>query len=99
MKSGMTIFTMFMLYRPGRFFASIGTIFLILALILGFRFIYLIFGVSEPEPGRTYLPSLILMATCALSGFILYLLAVLGELIKFQRRLQEEVLFRLRRKK
>ncbi len=34
-KSGMTIFTMFMLYRPGRFFATIGGVLLAAALTLG----------------------------------------------------------------
>ncbi len=95
-KSGMTIWTMFMLYRPGRFFAVIASLFLSLSAFLGARFLYLVYGVAAPEPGRTYLPSLIVMSLSGLIGFLLIMLGVLGELIRFQRRLQEEILFELR---
>ncbi len=96
-KSGMTIWTMFMLYRPGRFFAVLAGLFLALALFLGGRFLYLVYGIPDPDPGRTYLPSLIVMSVAGLTGFLLILLGVLGELIRFQRRLQEEILFELRK--
>ncbi|MCP5488201.1 MAG: glycosyltransferase family 2 protein [Verrucomicrobia bacterium] len=96
-KSGMTIFTMFMLYRPGRFFAAIGGFLLAIAFALGFRFIWLVYLSPTPDPGRTYLPSLILTAICGVMGLLVCVLGVLGELVKFQRRLQEESLYQLRR--
>jgi glycosyltransferase involved in cell wall biosynthesis len=98
-KSGMTIWTMFILYRPGRFFAVIASLLLLLSMTLGLRFIYLVYGVADPDPDRTYLPSLIVMSLSGLTGFLLIMLGVLGELIKHQRRLQEEVLFELRRRR
>ena len=96
-KSSMTILTMFMLYRPGRFFSVIGGTFFAVALTLGLRFIYLVYLSADPEPGRTYLPSLILTALAAIIGLLLFVMGALGELIKYQRRLQEEILYRMRR--
>ncbi len=95
-RQGVTMVTMFVLYRPGRFFVTIGGGFLGIAFLLGLRFIYLIYLTPSPEPGRTYLPSLILLAVSAVTGFLMIMLGILGELIKYQRRLTEEVLYRLR---
>jgi glycosyltransferase involved in cell wall biosynthesis len=95
-KSGGTMLSMFVLYRPGRFFSTIGALFLGVALILGLRFLYLIY--VAPVPGRTYLPSLILLAVCAVTGFLMIMLGILGELIRFQRRIAEENLYIQRRR-
>lgn len=90
-KSGATIMNMFVLYRPGRFFSIIGSLFLLPAIVLGFRFIYLVFLTPEPDPERTYLPSLILLAIFAFIGVFSFFLGIIGELIKQQRRLMEEI--------
>lgn len=90
-KSGATIMNMFVLYRPGRFFSIIGSLFLAPALFLGIRFIYLVFLQANPDPERTYLPSLILLAIFAFIGIFSFFLAIIGELIKQQRRLMEDV--------
>ena len=94
-KSGGTMLSMFVLYRPGRFFASIGAFFLAVAFALGIRFVYLIY--FSQHPGRTYLPSLILLAVCAMTGFLMIMLGILGELIRFQRRVNEENMYHLRK--
>ncbi len=90
-RSGATIMTMFALYRPGRFFFTIGMIFFLPALFLGLRFIYLVFLTRDPDPDRTYLPSLILLAIFTFIGIFSFFLGVIGELIKQQRRLMEEI--------
>jgi glycosyltransferase involved in cell wall biosynthesis len=95
-RSGSTIIRMFIMYRPGRFFSLIGTLFLIPALILGIRYLYLIFWMAEPDPERTYVPSLILVSILAFLGVISYFLAILGELIKTQRKLSEEIIAELK---
>ena len=95
-KSGVTMLSMFVLYRPGRFFSTIGGAFLTAAFAIGARFIYLVYFTSHQ--GRTYLPSLILLAVCALAGFFMILFGILGELIKFQRRIAEENLYLLRKR-
>lgn len=94
-KQAGTMLTMFVLYRPGRFFSSVGMLLLAGAFGIGVRFLYLVY--VTPEPGRTHLPSLILLSVLALGGFVCFLLAVLGELVKFQRRIGEENLYLLRR--
>jgi glycosyltransferase involved in cell wall biosynthesis len=95
-KSGATILSMFVLYRPGRFFTLVGTAFEAVALALGVRFIYLVY-ITTRTPGRTYTPSLILLAMCALTGVLLIFLGILGEIVRTQRRVTEETLFVLRR--
>lgn len=94
-KQAGTMLTMFVLYRPGRFFSSLGALLMAGAFGIGVRFLYLVY--VTPEPGRTHLPSLILLSVLALGGFLCYLLAVLGELVKSQRRIGEENLYLLRR--
>ena len=59
-KSGTTIFMMFLLYRPGIFFALFASFFLVPSFMLGIRFLYLISQNSDPS--RTYIPSLILLS-------------------------------------
>ena len=80
------------MYRPGRFFSLIGTLFMLAALVLGTRYLYLIFWMADPEPERTYIPSLILVSILAFLGVISFFLAILGELIKTQRKLSEEII-------
>jgi glycosyltransferase involved in cell wall biosynthesis len=94
-KQAGTMLTMFVLYRPGRFFSSLGALLMTGVFVIGVRFLYLVY--VAPEPGRTHLPSLILLSVLALGGFVCFLLAVLGELVKSQRRIGEENLYLLRR--
>ena len=91
-KSGLTILEMSSLYSPGRFFTILSTFFLLPAFLLGTRFIYLTYFVS-PQPDKTYLPSLILVSLLGMAGIILLTLAILGELLKTHRRLNEEILY------
>lgn len=95
-KSGTTILTMFVLYRPGSFFVAIGSFFSSIACFLGLRFIYLIYWADHVSLDRSYLPSLILFAVCMLTSMILYALAIIGMILKSQRRVTEENLYLLR---
>ena len=92
-KSGGTMLAMFVLYRPGRFFVCCASPFLLGALLLGLRFLYLIYVVQTDESGRTHLPSLILLAICSITGTLLIALGIIGEILKAQRRVNEECLF------
>ncbi len=95
-RSGTTIISMFVLYRPGRFFSIIGSIFLLGAFVLGIRFLFLTFWVTSPDPDRTYIPSLILLSIFAFWGIISYFLAVISDLIKTQRQLSEEIIYQIK---
>ena len=94
-KTGGTMLSMFVLYRPGAFFSLLSTPFFLLATVLGVRFLLLVY--AFPDPTRTHLPSLILLAISAFAGFLCLLLAVLGSLLGANRRLSEEQLYLLRK--
>jgi glycosyltransferase involved in cell wall biosynthesis len=91
LKSGQTILEMSTIYSPGRFFSILSIFFLFPALFIGVRFIYLTYFISA-APEKTYLPSLILLSLLGITGIILLTLAILGELLKTHRRLNEEIL-------
>ena len=95
-KTGLTILTMFIYYRPGVFFSLIGSLFMSFALMIGGRFIYLVY-IAEPVVGRTYVPSLILLSILILTALLFYSLAVLGAILRSQRRVSEESVFLLRK--
>ncbi len=96
-KSGMTMVAMFAHYRPSFLFGSMATGCYAGVFVLAARFLYLVYLAPEAVPHRTYVPSLIFMATLAAFGVGLTLLAVIAELIRAQNRLSEEILFELRR--
>ncbi|MDI6774401.1 MAG: glycosyltransferase family 2 protein [Verrucomicrobiota bacterium] len=90
-RQGATMLMMFVLYRPGAFFFSIGSVWLAVAVGLGLRFLYLVYGgPAHVSAGRTHIPSLIFLAVCATQGFLLWALGIVGELIRFHRRVAEE---------
>jgi glycosyltransferase involved in cell wall biosynthesis len=91
-KSGGTMLSMFVLYRPGRFFSVLGCFFLAISMVLGLRFVYLVY-LAPPEEGRSHLPSLILLALFGMTSVIVFTLGVLGEISKSQRRLAEECVY------
>jgi glycosyltransferase involved in cell wall biosynthesis len=95
-RQAVTMLSMFLLYRPGRFFSSLAGVFLASAGVLAARFVYLIY-LAPRAPGRTHVPSLIAMSLLALTGVLCVLLGIVGELIKSQRRIGEENLYLLRK--
>lgn len=95
-KSGLTMLAMFVLYRPGRFFFGLGTILMSLALLLGLRFVYLVY-IAQATLGRTYLPSLILLSVLATLGALSYIVGVLGEILKYHRIISENNSYLLRK--
>lgn len=92
-KTGATMVSMFLLYRPSRLFFSLAGVAFGAALILGLRFLYLVYFCGSADPSRTYLPSIILLAICALAGLMMSAVGVLAELSRSQRRLTEETLY------
>jgi glycosyltransferase involved in cell wall biosynthesis len=96
-KSGSTMVTMFVHYRPSLFFGLLSAVNLVGAVFLGLRFLYHIYLVPASAQHRTYLPSLILLAVLAIFGAGLATLAVIAELLRANRRLSEEILYQLRR--
>jgi glycosyltransferase involved in cell wall biosynthesis len=91
--STITIVRSYAMYRPLRVFTSIGILLLGLGFALGVRFfIYYLQGV-----GGGHIQSLILAAVLSIVGFQTLLIGLLADLIAFNRKILEEMLYRLRK--
>jgi hypothetical protein len=88
-----TILRAFTLYRALRIFTIISMILLLIGILIGGRF--LVFYLQGRGSGNVQ--SLILAAVFLIVGFITFLIGVIADLVSFNRKILEEVLFRLRR--
>lgn len=89
-KSLLTIFRIFVLYKPFRFFFVLGTLFIVPGLALGVRF--LLAYLSGEGQGRVQ--SLILAAILILVAFVTYAAGLLADLIAANRAMLEELRMR-----
>ena len=94
-RSLVTIFRIFIVYRPLRFFLWLGALPLALGIVLGVR--WLILFTYFPEPGRTHVPSLILAAILTLAGFQLWMFGFLADLVAVNRLLLEDLQYKARK--
>ncbi len=88
-KSVATIIRILVIYRPFRFFASIGLILFFLGLLLGMRFLY--FYVTGGGAG--HIQSLILASILLVMGFQTLLVAFVADLMASNRALLEDIRF------
>jgi len=88
-----TIVRAYTMYRPLRVFTAISLILLGSGTILGVRFLYF-YSIGR---GAGHIQSLILAAILLIIGFQAWLIGLVADLIGFNRKILEEVLFRLRR--
>ena len=93
-KSVVTIVRIFVVYKPFRFFATIGTLLFSVGLVIGLRFLYYYFQ----EGGQGHVQSLILASILLGIGFQTMLVAFLADLLAVNRRLMEDIQFRLRKR-
>lgn len=91
--SSTTILRAYTMYRPLRVFSILGALFILLGILPGIRFLY--FYIVEGTAG--HIQSLILSAILLIVGFQVLLIGLVADLIGFNRKILEEVLFRLRR--
>lgn len=95
-RSMATMIRMFAFYTPLRFFCSLATVFGSVGLILLFRFAYIIYIVGA-APGKTYLPSVIVGTSSFILSIIIFILAFLSDVMAHNRKLDEEILYRLKK--
>ncbi|MBK5929428.1 glycosyltransferase family 2 protein [Halochromatium salexigens] len=88
--STVTIVRIFVIYRPFRFFASIGVLLFGLGFLIGLRFL----GVYLSGSGSGHVQSLILAAVLLGMGFQTILVAFLADLLAANRKLLEDIRFR-----
>lgn len=91
-KSFSTIIRIFVVYKPFIFFLSIGLALFISGFILGLRFLYFYFTTG----GAGHIQSLIFVAILLGIGFQTILVAFLADLLAVNRRLLEDLQYRLR---
>ena len=89
-RSLMTIFRIFVLYKPFRFFFLLGTLFLLPGLVIGFRFLL----AWLEDDGQGHIQSLILAAILILVAFVTYAAGLLADLIAANRLLLEDLRMR-----
>ena len=93
LNSGLTIFRVFVVYRPMFFFCIIGILFFLTGSGLGVRFVYF-YLLGE---GDGHVQSLILAALLIGMGFLIIMVGILADLIAVNRQLGEQINWRLRR--
>lgn len=91
-RSIVTIIRIFIIYRPFRFFGSIGAALFGAGLLLGLRFLWKYVG----GEGEGHVQSLILAALLLGMGFQTLLIAIVADLLAANRKLLEDVRYRLR---
>ena len=92
-KSIFTIVRIFVVYKAFRFFATIGALLFSAGIVIGLRFLYYFFR----DGGEGHVQSLILASILLGIGFQTMLVAFLADLQAVNRRLMEDVQFRLRK--
>ena len=87
---------MFILYRPVTFFLICSIPFWLISCGIGIRALTLAWSTSGGLV-RDHLPSLLLLVISATIAIMFDALALIGDLLRAQRRLTEEVLYQIRK--
>jgi glycosyltransferase involved in cell wall biosynthesis len=90
--SGATISRAYTMYRPLKVFMIVGGTMIVSALLLGLRYLLLYYG---REGG--HLQSVILTSILFILGFQVILIGFVSDLIAFNRKILEEIVYRLRK--
>lgn len=90
-RSIMTIIRIFVIYKPFRFFSTIGLTLITMGIVIGLRFLYAHF--TQEEAG--HIQSLILAAILIISGFQTILVAFLADVLAANRKMLEGVKYQL----
>ena len=93
-RSTVTIVRAYAMYRPLRVFMTLGGTLILLGLVPGLRFVW--FYVTGSRVG--HIQSLILAAILIIVGFQVVLIGLVADVLAANRKLLEEVVYRLRRR-
>ena len=91
--SAITILRFYTMYSPLRVFVTVGAVLIAGSLALGTRFLY--FFLQGRGSGN--IQSLILAAILSIVGFQICLIGLIAELVRLNRKMSEETLYRVRR--
>ena len=87
LKSILIIIRIFVVYRPFRFFFTIGTLLMLLGTLIGIRFLWYYFTAS----GQGHIQSLVLASILIGIGFQTIMVAFIADLLSVNRRLVEDI--------
>ncbi len=82
------------MYRPLRVFSLIGGLFILGGVLIGLRFVFLRYVLGQEV---NQIQSLILAAVLIIVGFQTLMIGLVADLIAFNRKILEEVLYKLRK--
>ena len=92
-KSAMTIVRIFVVYKPFRFFMALGMVSFSAGFLIGLRYLYFYLFTQD---AAGHIQSLILASILLGMGFQAFALAFIADLLAVNRRLMEDVQYRLR---
>jgi glycosyltransferase involved in cell wall biosynthesis len=92
-RSLVTILRVMVIYRPLAYFASLGSVFIVIGLLAGGRYLYFV----VEGGGAGHVQSVIFSALCVLLGALLVMMGVLADLVAVNRKLLERVNLRVHR--
>jgi glycosyltransferase involved in cell wall biosynthesis len=91
-RSASTIVRIYAMYEPFKVFTSIGFMAFAAGLAISFRFLYFYFN----NDGQGHLQSLLLAAVLMIVGFQVMLIGLVADVISANRKLLEDLLYRIR---
>jgi uncharacterized membrane protein (DUF485 family) len=91
--SAVTILRFYTMYRPLRVFTTLGGTLIAGGVVLGLRFLYFFWQGT----GVGHIQSLILAAILLIVGFQVCLIGLMADLVRQNRKMLEETLYRVRR--
>lgn len=92
-RSLVTILRVFVIYRPLALFFYVGSVFWLIGLVAGGRFLY--FYLSGG--GEGHIQSVILASLCVTLGMLLFMMGLIGDLVATNRKLMESINTRLKK--
>jgi glycosyltransferase involved in cell wall biosynthesis len=92
-RSILTIFRVFMAYKPLRFFVILGSVPFSIGFLIGIRWLILYLGGTP----RAHVPSLVLATILILMGFQLWIVGLVADLMAVNRKMLEDIQLRIRR--
>jgi len=88
-----TILRVFIIYRPFVLFAGAGASCMVVGVALGLRFLFLL----STGDGEGHVQSVVLSALLLILGTLIFMMALIADLIAVNRKLSEQILVRVRR--
>jgi hypothetical protein len=92
-QSALTLLRAYAMYKPMRIFLVAGSLLILIGIVPAIRFLYYFFA----DSGAGHIQSLIFAAVFLIVGFQVLLIGLLADLIGLNRKILEELLYRIRK--